>query len=450
MSELVDLNKVYFILAPDFIQRRDNKHLLIWSILPYWKIVTEQEFQLLTCFNGKNTLEQILNKNQPISNTSRQQLETIIKSTTATLLKARVLSDKPNKLVLNDYNNNTYSTIEEITVALSDENFESCLLSPEELRSFNRNISKYVKNNSLLLITATKPEIDIQKVVSLITAATYKGLNTILNFPPESYVNQLTNELIKRRVHLQFTLDGPNPSINDAIQGEGRFEKVINTIKTLINKKFYIILSINSSEHNFQETKQFLNIATELKVNECRIIPLKKIGKYKDYRAPDYREIINTLSNIINKQPAYIKLLGRDIFSILEQLISHNEHKAYCSSGKGQVYLSPDGTIYPCIGYKIEAFKCGNIKETSFDEIWENSPILNRIRQEHSIQSCPQCTRCVIKYWCGGGCRAESFINTDSRTQPALSCSSIKLAFIDLFWQLADSDEIIKPKQPYC
>ena len=449
MASNIELNKVYFALPPDFMQKREDKSLLIWSFLPYWMVVDAQMLSLLTLFNGRRTLDEIITHTYIPGSGSQNQFISNVKTLVQKLLSAKILSDKPEKLVVDE----TYANglkIEEITIALSDENYNDNVLSTDELKSFLKSTYKYIQKQTILRVIAQKPVQDIEKLIILLKTATFKGLSVILDIPSETYTNELLKELSKLRVQVQVNIDGPYPSLNDAILGEGYFEKSVDIIKKLIPLKIHVILNMNASEHNFQEIESTLKLAYDLKVNECRIVALKKIDKYKNYRSPDYREIINYIVKAVKKNPAYIKLLGRDQFSIYQNIANLNEHKGNCGAGIKQVYLGADGFIYPCKGLRLEQFQVGNAKNPNIEEIWEDSTLLSFLRKELSVQNSPVCARCVIRFWCRAGCKGETIQNTFKAHNASISCKSIQMAFIDLFWLLADNEEITKPKQPYC
>lgn len=449
MANRVDLETVYFALPPDFMQKRDGKCLLVWSFLPYWMVVTEQMLSLLTHFNGKRTLDSIINITIGLSDIPRKQYEKKVKDLVSRLLEAKILSIKPEKLVI-DGKDNEGLKLEEITVAINDEFRTDTILSTEELKVAIRSTFKHIKGKALLRVVGEKPNVNTEKLLTILKTATYKGLNIILDLPTTAYTEELLNELMKVRVQVQITFDGPYASLNDAIQGEGSFNRSVAVVTNLLSKKIYTIINMNVSEHNHQEIETFLQLANKLKVSECRVIPLKKIGKYKKFRPPDYREIINYLFKAVKKDPSYSKLLGRDVFTIFEQLLTLNENISSCPAGKGQLLLGADGFIYPCIGLKLEQFRVANAQEEHEEDYLETSNILQFLRKQFPVSNSPTCARCIIRFWCRSGCKGETIQNTFKAHNAALSCKSIQSAFIDMFWSISEYEELIKPRQPFC
>jgi radical SAM protein with 4Fe4S-binding SPASM domain len=78
-----------------------------------------------------------------------------------------------------------------------------------------------------------------------------------------------------------------------------------------------------------------------------------------------------------------------------------------CLAGRSYMGIGPEGNVSSC---PYMSLSVGNIKEQSLTDLWENSPILNQLRQGvyHG-----RCSVCEYKEICGG-CRARALaINND-------------------------------------
>ncbi len=71
-----------------------------------------------------------------------------------------------------------------------------------------------------------------------------------------------------------------------------------------------------------------------------------------------------------------------------------DEFKCNCARGNGAV--SSTGDVHPCIAVPMKA---GNIREQSFGEIWNDSPVFRRIRGL-KIPDFKACAPCGLKEWC--------------------------------------------------
>lgn len=93
-----------------------------------------------------------------------------------------------------------------------------------------------------------------------------------------------------------------------------------------------------------------------------------------------------------------------------------------CGAGTEYVAVAPDGDIYPCHQFVGEsAYKLGNVLTTGFNY---------NIRQELSncnILNKPKCNACWAKYFCSGGCIANSVrYNKDAYEPLEISCAMQK------------------------
>ena len=74
-----------------------------------------------------------------------------------------------------------------------------------------------------------------------------------------------------------------------------------------------------------------------------------------------------------------------------------------CLAGLGVLFVSHRGDVYPC-GYL--PVNCGNIREKSLIEIWDDDKDLARLRDAAALEG--KCGVCGYKQVCGG-CRARAF-----------------------------------------
>jgi radical SAM protein with 4Fe4S-binding SPASM domain len=86
-----------------------------------------------------------------------------------------------------------------------------------------------------------------------------------------------------------------------------------------------------------------------------------------------------------------------------------------CGAGRLYCCLEPDGNIKPCVFLQTgEDTVLGNILKDNFEQIWDNHPLLWKLRSREQLQDYViqgkkvGCGTCPDKYICGG-CRARSY-----------------------------------------
>lgn len=119
-------------------------------------------------------------------------------------------------------------------------------------------------------------------------------------------------------------------------------------------------------------------------------------------RAHDYEDV---LTRIMNKQKEVkIELkptCAPQFMRIAKQMGMDLRFKRGCLAGTSYCIISPRGKVQPCAYLNIPL---GDVRETPFDEIWENNVVLKELR---TLQYKGGCGSCEYKVACGG-CRARA------------------------------------------
>jgi len=89
-----------------------------------------------------------------------------------------------------------------------------------------------------------------------------------------------------------------------------------------------------------------------------------------------------------------------------------------CGAAKMTCCISPAGDVYPCAFLQEPPFLVGNVRNTDFKEMWNHSPIFERLRNL-DIASCRACSRFEV---CRGGCPAMAFHTYNDIDMPDPEC----------------------------
>lgn len=228
---------------------------------------------------------------------------------------------------------------------------------------------------------------------------------------------------------ISISLDGPCIEINDKVRGQGIFEKTVYSLKELSlerNKPYpkisvcYTISDINyrylTDMVKFLQTSNFK--IDNLVFQHLMFVDKKKVQEFKErtkqlpYRTDALQGLCYELQdmdfNILGEQVKKIKEIKNTTFNIdffpdftpdevknfykFSDFIPERFSK-YCLNSFLDAMVFPDGDVYNCQGYVI-----GNIKESKFDDLWNNvysKKIRVKIIKEGIF---PTCRACCGKY----------------------------------------------------
>jgi len=236
----------------------------------------------------------------------------------------------------------------------------------------------------------------------------------------------LVNEEVAKRLlsagirRVSVSLDGIDAASHDAFRMvPGAFAGTLAGIEAM--KKVGLEFQINTTvtKVNLKDIKGIFKLACTLGAAAHHIFLLVPTGRGKEMAdqeiAPqDYEETLNWFYEESLRSPIQLKATcAPHYFRIYYQRggkkkeapADHAFHSMTrgCMGGISFCFISHTGQVQPC-GY-LE-LNCGQLKEQTFGEIWENSPIFNNLRNLTRYGG--KCGRCEFLRVCGG-CRARAY-----------------------------------------
>ena len=92
-----------------------------------------------------------------------------------------------------------------------------------------------------------------------------------------------------------------------------------------------------------------------------------------------------------------------------------------------QHVVEADGSVYPCDFYVLDAFRLGNLRTDSFEEINRRRKEIGFVEASGKID--PECRDCRFFPLCRGGCRRHRPVNPDGTLGRNIFCESYKRFF---------------------
>jgi len=217
-----------------------------------------------------------------------------------------------------------------------------------------------------------------------------------------SNLTLLDDEILKEMkeyplLGVQVSLYSMNHNIHDEItQMKESFEKTKNAILKLIENDIPLQISCPIMKQNINCFDDVVNWAKKynIQVGDDYVI----IARYNHTTQNlSCRLSINEIEKIINNKVA-------NDAKYLEQIEIEAEKKKYitpndfvCSVCHSSICITDNGNVYPCAGW--QDYVVGNMKETSLNDIWNNSEKVQYLRDLRN-KDFPKCMQCKDKEYC--------------------------------------------------
>ncbi len=216
-----------------------------------------------------------------------------------------------------------------------------------------------------------------------------------------------------KKLFISTSIDG-NSSQHDKRRGvQGAFNDTIQGIVELLKKDIHVQVIYSVGKDNIDSFDDILNLCKEFKVRSLKINFISEIERGKKMKKENNLlsiEDILSLNNSIENQS-----FKQYPFSILTNLPpAFRKIKKIRETGRCGIFsilgVLANGDISICgIANSLPELVCGNIKHRRLKDIWEKGTVFNTIRKDIPSKLEGICSRCILKGFCLGQCRADSY-----------------------------------------
>ncbi len=205
----------------------------------------------------------------------------------------------------------------------------------------------------------------------------------------------------RSRLHLQVSLDGPRP-IHDALRGTGSFDRTVDALRLLVEKKIPSSISMAVNPVNIGSIRPVIDLAADLGITTIHFQYHFKRGRGSDMDILPMAELSEEIKGAVRY--AGEKGITVDNFeAIRSQVFSPPGTRFDLGNGCWEsLAVGPDGYIYPTPAMvDREEFKGGHLEE-GLENVWRNSPLFESIRAL-SLKDCEDMARDPYRFLTGGG-----------------------------------------------
>ena len=256
--------------------------------------------------------------------------------------------------------------------------------------------------------------------------------------------------------YVEISIDGATPQVHDEFRGiPGAFERATKGIKNCIEEGVDTCIATVLHRDNLAELDRLIELTKQLDVRfmhfnyiptgrartlveldltpEERFHVLETIGKeiIGLYLQAKEEELKSGESNVrvdkfFSTCPQYASMTKELSKKIGEKFVVEAHYAARkgienvanflggCGAGRLYCCLEPNGDMKPCVFFPTNKDTVlGNILKDSFEEIWDNHPLLWKLRTREDLEDYivngkrVGCGNCQDRYICGG-CRARA------------------------------------------
>ncbi len=203
--------------------------------------------------------------------------------------------------------------------------------------------------------------------------------------------------------YAQISLDGCE-KIHEAIRGKDSFHRAVNGITALKSQGIYTDVSFTVQRENIKELKPLSKLCYQMGVDKLWfdrvVIPKDEDKQHLSLDRETYRKFCQSASKLNRKGKV-------SCARALQFLPCKNKHIYHCTAGKTLLTLLADGTVMPCRRLPLIA---GNVKKNDLLSIYQNSPLLQQLRNT-TLPS--ECSNCLYANDCQGGAKCIAYARTE-------------------------------------
>ncbi len=248
-------------------------------------------------------------------------------------------------------------------------------------------------------------------IVELAAYAAQLGMIPVFGTNGTLITPELAKELKSVGVRgMGISLDSMDPKKhNEFRRFDGAWEGAVQGMRNCRAAGLPFQIHTTVMDWNEHELEALTDFAVEEGAKAHHIFFLVPTGRAKTIEAESLRaeQYESVLTRIMKKQQQVdIELkptCAPQFMRIADQMGMKLRFNRGCLAGTAYCIISPKGKVQPCAYLKMEI---GDVRETPFDIIWKESPVMQKLR---TLDYSGGCGSCGYKRACGG-CRARAAI----------------------------------------
>jgi len=406
---------------------KDDRVLYINPDIPAWVVVNKSSSILLELCDGENELNDIIESYVDVTGEGNRAK---IISFFDNVIRSGIFG-RPQKGAIPIRSCQQMLTLVQLSISsFCNLNCKYCYATDRvessypqmSLDDYKRIIDEILSINSKMSFTITGGEPLMNKdCISIAKYINEKGTcvdlltnGTLIN---ESNIRQIKECFWK----VTISIDGSTKEKHERFRGPNTYDRTQRAMDLLLEYQVPYYLSMTVNRLNIDD----VNCMAKQYGGRLRFAPLFPAGN-ANHSDEDL--------SITGKE--YYDLLlnakGVNPLSYCESTLDASQQcrRCKCAIGGSELSVSATGDVYPCQLLHYPQFYIGNIHDASIVDLYNNSGIIRQCSMM-TVDNIEGCKDCVIRYICGGACRARAFHEKGNIMESGDFCEYEKNAFIN-------------------
>ena len=259
--------------------------------------------------------------------------------------------------------------------------------------------------------------------------ASEKGMRTVVGSNGVLIDIEMANRMKNAGIQMvQISIDGAKPETHDSFRGEdGAFYKAMYGVKACKEAGLPFQFGMVIRKQSLPEIPDMLRLAVESGASAAEFFDLVQVPRVKQncpeeiLSRSERKNVMEWLAEAQKDCPIVIRVPGCPMYPLIlkERRIQPKHFPPHvlqripyydrgCAAGmpNGYITVLPNGDVIPCM---LLQTRLGNIRERSVINIWNESPILSKLRLRSLLEG--ECGRCSYRDICVG-CRGRAYEET--------------------------------------
>lgn len=247
-------------------------------------------------------------------------------------------------------------------------------------------------------------------ICELIQHAAHRGLRPVLGSNGTLITQRLAQDLKNSgAMAVGISLDSTSPDKHDEFRASpGAWRSAVAGMQSCLEVGLPFQVHTTVLEWNSEEIEALTDLSIELGARGHHIFFMVPTGRAVDIeaetlRAEQYEQLLKRI--IIKQGQVDIELkptCAPQFMRIASQMGIKMRYTRGCLAGTAYCIISPRGDVQPCAYLNIPL---GNVRQISFNQIWRENEVLQKLR---TLDYKGGCGQCEYKRICGG-CRARAY-----------------------------------------